>query len=155
MAVAGRRHGVGIGRRRRRRRDARVGRELTAATATAGRGRPARPAADTAAAATAAADVFVFAGRRERVVDVRHEPRQRTTGHGPFRRGGRRVRERARRQAFGEFRALQFDVRRGHAVRGPAKLVERETTSDESRRFFPVANRRENKKKKKMSTLRV
>lgn len=110
MAVTGRRHVVGIGRRCRRRRDTRIGRELSAATAAAGRRRSAYATA--IAAADADAHVLVFAGRRERVVDVRHESRQGTAGHRTFRRGGRSVRERTRRQAFCEFRAFHFDVRR-------------------------------------------
>lgn len=128
VAAAGRHHLVRVGRRGRRRGDARVGRELPAAGAAAGAlGRPA-----------AHVFVFVFAGRRERVVDVRHEPGQRAAGHGPFGRRRRRVRERARRQPFREFGALQLDVRRGHPVGGTAELVQRETASDKPRRLVPA-----------------
>lgn len=125
-AAVGRHHLVRVRRRGRRRRDPRVGRELPAAGAAAG-----------ALGRSAAAHVFVFAGRRERVVDVRHEPGQRAAGHGPFGRRRRRVRERARRQAFREFSALQLDVRRGHPVCRAAQVVERETTSDKPRSLFP------------------
>lgn len=131
-AAAGGRRLVRVGRRGRRRRYTGIGRELSAVRLGRFAGGGRRVARVVIAVAVAAAVVV----RRERVVDVRHEPGQRTAGHRPpFGRGRRRVRERTRRrQPFGELRALQFDVGRGHAVRGPAEFVQRETATDEPRR---------------------
>jgi len=124
MTATSRGHLVRVGRRGGRWRDSRIRRELTAASASGAFGW---------SASDVTADVFIIAGRRERIVDVRYEPGQRSTGNRSFGGRRRRVRERARRQAFGELCALQFDVRRGHPIGGTTKLVERETTSDESR----------------------
>lgn len=151
--IADRRRFVRVGRCGRRRRDAGIGRELTA-TAAAASHRAAAP--HRAASRGQVFLVVVVAGRRERVVDVRHETRQRTAGHGPFGRGRRRVRERARGQPFREFGALQFDVRRGHPVGGTAELVQRETASHQLRSLFPGTRggkKQQQKLKKKIINL--
>lgn len=140
-AAAGGRRLVRVGRRGRRRRYTGIGRELPAvrlgrfAGNDGGGGRRVARVVVAVAVAVAVAAAAVVV-RRERVVDVRHEPGQRTAGHRPpFGRGRRRVRERTRRRKpFGELRALQFDVGRGHAVRGTAEFVQRETATDEPRR---------------------